>query len=150
MATTFRADLRTAVVASLDIFIAANPTLLRRSELVQPPSPIGDLPLAYVDYATENIRWDSQTMDRVITMSVVVVRPMADNTETLVASDSLTDKLVDHFNTVGSTGTQFVPNSIWSEMSISNEDYPVESDDGVRHFFATRMTFVVSKMEGRA
>ena len=42
-------------------------------------------------------------------------------------------------------------NSVWTDMTIADEDYPVPSDDGtVRHFYATRITFVVSKMEGRA
>lgn len=148
MSTTFRQDVTTAVVTSLDVFIAANPTLLRRSELTRPPSVMGDLPLAFVDSRDERIRWDAQTMDRVMTLPVVVVWPMADNNETVRRADVLVDALVDHFNV---NSIHFVPNSSWTEMTIADEDYPVPSDDGtVRHFYATRLTFVVSLMEGRA
>ena len=52
MTTTFRADLAAAMVSSLDVFIAANPAMLRRSELTRPPSVMGDLPLAFVDRGT--------------------------------------------------------------------------------------------------
>ena len=148
MTTTFRADLRTAMVASLDVFIAANPAMLRRSELVRPPSVMGDLPLGFIDLESEAIHWDAQTMDRVITVSVVVVWPMADNVETVQSVDVLVDAIVDHFNT---NSIHFVPNSSWTDATIGDEDYPVASDDGtVRHFYAMRFRFVVSKQEGRA
>ena len=144
--TTFRQDVTTAIVASIDAFIAANPTLLRRSEQARPPSVMGDLPLAFVDGRDERIHFDAQTMDRVMTIAVVVVSQMADNVETLIRHDIVTDALIDHFNGYIS----FVPNSSWTDLTIADEDYPVPSDDGtVRHFFATRMTFVVSLMEGR-
>lgn len=148
MTTTFRADLTTAIVTSLDVFIAANPTMLRRSELTRPPSVMGDLPLAFVDRGSEAIHFDMQTMDRVITLSVVIVWPLSDNAETVRLVDLLVDAIVDHFNT---NSIHFVVNSSWTDLTIADEDYPVPSDDGtVRHFYATRLTFVVSKMEGRA
>lgn len=148
MATTFRQDVTTAVVTSLDVFIAANPTLLRRSEVTRPPSVMGDLPLAFVDGRDERIHFDAQTMDRVMTLPVVVVWPLSDNAETVRKADVLVDALVDHFNV---NSIHFVPNSSWTDMTIADEDYPVPSDDGtVRHFYATRLTFVVSLMEGRA
>jgi len=148
MATTFRQDLTAAIVGAIDAFIASNPTLLRRSERGRPPSVMGDLPLAFVDGRNEAIHFDAQTMDRVMTIAVVVVSPLADNVETLVRHDVVTDALVDHFN-VGYI--HFVPNSSWTDLAINDEDYPVISDDGTtRHFFATRFTFTVSLMEGRA
>jgi hypothetical protein len=148
MTTTFRQDVVAAVVASLDVFIAANPAMLRRSELAQPPSVAGDLPLAYVDSRDERIHWDAQTMDRVMTLPVVIVWPLTDNIETVRLVDVLIDAIVDHFNV---NSIHFVPNSSWTDVTIADEDYPVPSDDGsVRHFYATRLTFTVSKMEGRA
>lgn len=148
MTTTFRQDLVAAVVDSLDVFIAANPAMLRRSELAQPPSVMGDLPLAFVGSRDERIHWDAQTMDRVMTLPVVIVWPMADNIETVRAVDVLIDAIVDHFNT---NSIHFLPNSSWTDATIADEDFPVESADGtVRHFYATRFTFVVSLMEGRA
>jgi hypothetical protein len=146
--TTFRQDLVHAIVDSLDVFIAANPAMLRRSELARPPSVMGDLPLAFVDSRNEAIHWDMGTMDRVMTVPVVIVWPLADNVETVRTVDVLIDAIIDHFNV---NSIHFVPNSIWSDVTIADEDYPVASDDGtVRHFYATRITFVVSKMEGRA
>jgi len=146
--TTFRQDVVQAVVDSLDVFIAANPDKLRRSELARPPSVVGDLPLAFVDSRDEAIHWDAQTMDRVMTLPVVIVWPLADNVETVRLVDVLIDAIVDHFNV---NSIHFVANSSWTDMTIADEDYPVASDDGtVRHFYATRITFVVSKMEGRA
>jgi hypothetical protein len=148
MATTFRQDLTLAIVGAIDTFIAANPTLLRRSERGRPPSPIGDLPLAFVDGRDERIHFDAQTMDRVMTIAVVVVRPITDNVETLVAADVAVDALIDHFN---ATYIHFVPRSSWTDLVIADEDYPVDSADGTTaHFFATRLTFTVSLMEGRA
>ena len=83
-----------------------------------------------------------------MTISVVVVSALGDNVETLVRHDIVTDALIDHFN---ATYIHFVPNSSWTDLTIGDEDYPVDSADGTTvHFFATRMTFVVSLMEGRA
>jgi len=146
--TTFRQDLVQAIVDSLDVFIAANPDKLRRSELARPPSVVGDLPLGFVDSRDERIHWDVGTMDRVMSVPVVIVWPLADNVETVRRVDVLIDAIIDHFNV---NSIHFVPNSSWTDVTIADEDYPVASDDGtVRHFYATRITFVVSKMEGRA
>lgn len=148
MATTFRQDITAAIVSSIDAFIAANPTLLRRSERGRPPSVMGDLPLAFVDGRNETIHFDAQTMDRVMTIAVVVVSSIGDNVETLVRHDVVTDALIDHFN---AAYIHFVPNSSWTDLVINDEDYPVESADGsTAHFFATRLSFTVSLMEGRA
>ena len=148
MTTTFRQDLVQAIVDSLDVFIAANPDKLRRSELARPPSVMGDLPLAFVDSRDETINWSRGVMDRIITVPIVVVWPMADNVETVRSVDVLVDAIIDHFNI---NSLHFVPNSSWTSVTIADEDYPVASDDGtVRHFYATRITFVVSKGEGRA
>lgn len=148
MTTTFRVDLRAAGVTSLDAYIAANPDKLRRSESVKPPSPAGDLPLAYIDDMSERIHFDMQTMDRVMSMDMVIVWPLADNAETVARVDAVVDGIIDHFN---ANYIHFVANSSWTDLTVADEDYPVPSDDGtVRHFYATRLSFVVSKMEGRA
>jgi hypothetical protein len=147
MPTTFRQDITARLVVAIDAFISANPTLLRRSEAARPPSVMGDLPLAFVDGRQEQLSFSSGIRERVMTPSVVVVSPMADNVETVQRHDVLVDKLVDHFTTY----SQIAPDTIWDRMAIDDEDYPVASDDGtVRHFFATRFTFNnVSIMEGR-
>ena len=148
MATTFRTDVTAAAGAALDAFIAANPTMLRRSELARPPSVMGDLPLGFILGRDEAIHFDAQTMDRVMTLSILFVSPLADNVETVRRHDAAVDAFVDFVN---AGYLHFVPNSSWTDLTINDEDYPVESDDGItRHFFATRFTFVVSLMEGRA
>jgi len=147
MATTFRQDVTAGLVTILDAFIAANPTILRRSERAQPPSVMGDLPLAFVDGRPERIRHDSGTRERVMSPSIVVVSSIGDNVETVVRHDVLVDLLVDHFT----ANPHVMPVTIWDEMTVDDEDYPVLSESGkVDHFYATRFTFVnLSIMEGR-
>ena len=148
MTTTFRADVVQAAVDSLDVFIAANPDKLRRSELARPPSVAGDLPLAFIDGRAERIHWMSQLMNRVMSLEIVIVSPLYDNVETVRRHDVLIDLLIDHLNV---NSIHFVDDSDWVDMTIGDEDYPVTSGDGdVRHFYATRITLVVSKSEGRA
>ena len=148
MATTFRTDVTAGLVTIIDAFITANPTLIRRSSRAEPPSIVGDLPIAYVDRRTETISHDSGIRVRTMTPSVVVVSPLADNVETVTAHDSLVDLLVDHFTTYA----HITSNTVWSDMTVDDESYPVESNDGtIRHFFATRFTFGnVSIQEGRS
>jgi hypothetical protein len=148
MATTFRQDITAGLVTILDYFIVAHPTLLRRSERAQPPSVMGDLPLAFVDSRTEQISHTSGIRERVMVPSVVVVSPLADNVETVVRHDVLVDLLVDHFT----RHPHVMPVTIWDRMAIDDEDYSVDSDDGTtRHFYATRFTFGnLSIMEGRS
>jgi hypothetical protein len=145
--TTFRQDITSQLVVALDAFIATNPDKLRRSVVARPPSIVGDLPIAFVDGRQEQLSFSSGIRERVMTPSVVVVSPLADNVETVTRHDVLVDALVDHFTNYAQLST----NTIWDRMAIDDEDYPVASDDGtVRHFFATRFTFNnVSIMEGR-
>lgn len=147
MGTVFRQNVTAGLVTILDYFIVAHPTLLRRSERARPPSIVGDLPIAFVDGRTERISHSSGIRERVMTPSVVVVSPLADNVETVVRHDTLVDLLVDHFT----RHPHVLANSIWDEMSVDDEDYPVDSDDGsTRHFYATRFSFGnLSVMEGR-
>ena len=147
MTTTFRADITAGLVTILDVFIAANPTLLRRSERARPPSIVGDLPIAFVDGRNEDISHTVGTRERVMTPSVVVVSPIGDNVETVVSRDTLVDLLVDHFTSY----PNIVTGTIWDRMTVRDEDYPVESADGTtRYFFATRFTFGnLSIREGR-
>jgi hypothetical protein len=145
--TTFRQDVTAGLVTILDAFIAANPTYMRRSERARPPSIVGDLPIAFVDGRTERIRHSSGIRERVMTPSVMVVSPLTDNVETVVSHDELVDLLVDHFTNY----PHVIPVTIWDEMSVDDEDYPVvEADGTVRRFYATRFTFGnLSVMEGR-
>ena len=147
MTTTFRQDLTAGLVTVLDAFIAANPTLLRRSERARPPSIVGDLPVAYVDARPETITHSVQIRTRTMRPSVVVVSPMADNEETVVRHDVLVDKLVDWFTDY----PHLIAGTVWEDMTVSDEDFTVETATGDRHFYATRFTFEdVTIQEGRA
>lgn len=147
MTTTFRQDVTAGLVTVLDAFKASNPTLLRRVERARPPSVLGDLPLAYVDTRAESITHAVQIRTRTMRPSVVVVSPMADNEETVVRHDVLVDALVDHFT----DNPHIIGNTVWEDMTVSDEDFSVETATGDRHFYATRFTFEdVTAQEGRA
>jgi hypothetical protein len=146
MATTFRQDITAGLVTILDAFITANPTLLRRSVRSRPPSVVGDLPVGFVDSRSEAIGHDVGVRTRTMSPSVVVVSPVADNSETVVRHDVLVDALVDHFTTY----PHLISGTIWDRMTVNDEDYSVDTDTGSRHFYATRFTFEnVSIQEGR-
>jgi hypothetical protein len=146
MPSTFRTDITAGLVTILDAFIAANPTLLRRSERARPASVVGDLPIAFVDTRPESIVHDSGTRTRTMTPSVLVVNSIGDNAETVIAFDSLVDKLVDHFTDY----PHITPNTIWSSMSVDDETYS-EGEEFVRYFHAVRFSFGnVSIQEGRS
>ena len=147
MATTFRQDLRTALLAMYDDYITANPTLVRRSETVRPPSIVGDLPIIFTDNLGETASYDVQLRTRVARPEVLVVSPVTDNAETVLRHDVLVDSLYDHFQSY----VHLVPNTVWDRLTVADEDYPVDSDTGTRHFLATRFRFEgVTIIEGRA
>lgn len=142
MPTTFRTDQVTGIVAVLDGVKAAHPTLLLAAYPARPEG-LPDLPCAFVENRPETIRHDSGTRTRTMSPSVIVVRRPTDNRETMLAFDALVDILVDAFT----ASPQFAPNTIWSDMTVSDEDYPV-GDDYILP--AVRFTFPnVSIMEGR-
>lgn len=146
MTTTFRQVLRTNLVSMMDAFIAANPSLLRRSEAARPPSIAGDLPVMFVDRLGETATYDVQLRRRTASPEVLVVSQLTDNVETVIRHDVLVDALYDHFQSY----THLVANTSWDRLSVNDEDFSVESDTGVRHFYATRFTFEnVLMIEGR-
>ena len=148
MTTTFRQDITAGLVVILDAFIAANPTMVRRSEIAEPPSVAGDLPVAFVAGRPERITHTAQIRQRTMSPSVLVVSSITDNVETVQSHDALVDALVDHFT----ASPHISSNTIWEDMTVADEDYDVASADGtVRHFYATRFTFEdVSIQEGRS
>jgi hypothetical protein len=148
MATTFRQDITAGLVTILDAFVTANPTLLRRTELAEPPSVMGDLPIAFVSNRPERIHHDSGIRQRTMSPSVLVVSNITDNIETVVRHDVLVDKLLDHFTTY----PHIASNTVWEDMTVADEAYDVaEADGSVRQFYATRFTFEdVTVQEGRA
>jgi hypothetical protein len=155
MTTTFRQDVVAGLLDILTSFRNTNPAMLRRVEAVEPPSVVGDLPLAFISGRTERVTHDSGIRQRVMTPAVIVVSQMAANEETVTSHDVLVDALLDHFTSyphvIPATSANAPRGDIWDEMTIDDEDYPVASADGtIRHFYATRFTFGnLSIQEGR-
>ncbi len=141
MPTTFRNDVSAGILSTLNTFIAAHPTLLIRAFRARPES-YPDLPCAYIENRPEVITHDSGTRTRLMNPSVVVVRKITNNAEAMAAFDVLVDLLVDAFTAV----PQFASDTIWSRMSVDDEDAPFGDYD----FAAVRFTFSeVSIQEGR-
>lgn len=147
MPTTFRADTRAGLVTATQAFITANPTMLYVVHTSRPSSFAGDMPFAYVDLLGEDIRHTSGTRIRTMQPSVVVVSRPSENAQQTAAWDLLVDALVDHFTDYA----HISPNTIWDEMTVTDEGEEVQSEQGVRTFPAVRFRFGnVSAMEGRA
>lgn len=143
MSTTFRADVATGLLAILDAFRAANPTLLRATFKARPPSPVNDLPYAYVNGRSETITHSNQIRRRVMRPEVIVVDALTDNVETVERFDLLVDALIDHF----SASPAVTPNTHWDAMSV--DDILEELPDGT-YRAGVRFSFTnITAQEGR-
>jgi hypothetical protein len=141
MATTFRNDIAAGIETVLTTFRTAHPTLLLGVHRARPES-FPDLPVAYIDHRPEAITHSQGTRTRTMQPSVVVVRRITDNAETMAAFDTLVDLLVDAFT----ASPQFAPDTIWDQLTVADED----AHFGDYDFAAVRFTFGdVSIMEGR-
>lgn len=117
-----RTDLITGMLALLDAFIAANPTLLRRRFKVRPPTLVTDLPCAYIDLRPENIHYDNSIRDRRFNPSIVFVDRLTDNGETMDRFDTLIDAFVDFADAYAHlTGTGTTLNNVWSDAVVADE-----------------------------
>ncbi len=141
MATTFRADTVAGIYAVLDAFRTANPTLLLGVHRARPES-FPDLPAAYIDGRDEAVTHSAGVRTRTMRPQVVVVRRITNNEEAMLAFDTLVDALLDAFTAQPS----FDAGTMWSDVSIADEDAPFGDYD----FAAVRFTFGdVTIMEGR-
>lgn len=141
MATTFRTDIADGILAVLVAFRSANPSLLTGVHRARPSS-FPDLPAAYIENRPESIGHSMGVRTRTMSPSVVVVRRITDNAETMAAFDTLVDLLVDAFT----ASPSFAAGTIWDEMTVSDEDAPFGDYD----FAAVRFTFDdITIMEGR-
>lgn len=111
MATTFRQDVVAGLLALLDSFQAAHPTMLKRTFPVRPPS-FPELPLAFVGSRDELILHDSGLRTRRMNPTIVFVDLIdLHNTATLDRLDTLIDAALDHFtaNPHGVNGAVLAP-----------------------------------------
>lgn len=96
--TTFRADVAAGVKTLLDVYMAANPTLLRSTAIRRPSSfATGELPCAYVGNRSEALTHDAGTRGREMTVAVEIVDWLSDSVETAARFDLLVDDLLDIF-----------------------------------------------------
>ena len=143
MATSFRTDVGDGLLAILNAFIAANPTLLVRAYRARPSGPIADLPMAYIEGRPERVTHVQGVRTRTMTPSVVVIDRNTDNAETMARLDVLVDALLDAFT----AEPHVTPATIWDEMTIADEPFDV----GETEFAAVRFTFGdLSIAEGRS
>lgn len=126
MATTWRVDLRAALVAILEDQSAATPTLLRKVWPNRPQS-FGETPCAYVSTIPERVEHDAGTRRRTSTPQVVLVDSYRDNAQTGDLLDQLVDYLVDRFDLPGNVSR--VPNTIIEIVSISDTDVEVNGPE---------------------
>jgi hypothetical protein len=142
MPTTFRSDVAVGILAVLNAFIAAHPTLLLRAYRARPENVTVDMPAAFIDARPESVTHDSQIRTRLMSPSVVVVRAYTDNPETMTAFDTLVDLLVDAFT----AQPQFAAGTMWDTFTVADEEYEI----GEYLYPAVRFTFAdVTIMEGR-
>lgn len=140
--TTVRQDLAAGLLAIIDSFIAANPTLLRRSYPVQPPGFV-EFPSAYVGPRTENATHSAGTRTRTLSPSIVLVDRIGDNTETMGRMDILVDAFADHLT----AHPHVVANTIWEDWTVVDEQ--IDIGDGSALLASTFTLSDLSAKEGR-
>jgi hypothetical protein len=120
MPTTFRQDLRAALVAVLTEFRVENPGLLRAVHAARPES-LGELPAAYVGSFAETITHTAGTRERAMRPSVLVVDTLEENAETARRLDVLVDLLVDRFT----ANVRRIGTSIIEPVSVTDGELAV-------------------------
>lgn len=116
MTTTFRADVRAALVTVLEAQQSATPSLLRKVTASRPGG-FAELPCAYVSNMSEQITWDSGTRTRtMIGLEVQIVDTYREGANDTL--DDLVDALVDRVN----TAVQQIPNAILEFTGIRDQD----------------------------
>lgn len=124
MATTWRVDLRAALVAILEDQSAATPSLLRKVYPNRPGS-FGETPAAYVSNLPERITHDAGTRTRRSAPQVMVIDTYRDNQQTGDLLDQLVDLLVDRFDLPGNVSR--IPGTIIELVSLTDTDVEVSS-----------------------
>lgn len=147
MATTFRHDLRTALVTTLESFQASwNAGKPDREQVHQVyrarPASLHP-PCLYVGpFRTARITHSAGVRTRLVQPQVVAVQGIYDNAETVDRQDTLVDALIEHLTTNVRMVTETVT------QPISDEDVELDLGGGTV-YFATIITLEGDIAEGR-
>lgn len=98
LASSFRQQVVTGVVAVLTAFQAANPTLLVQTSSARPRSATNfALPGAYIDTRSESVTFDHDIRYTTLTTPVIVCVQVSDNVQAEAQMDAIMDGLRDAF-----------------------------------------------------
>lgn len=147
MATTFRADVRSALVAILQDQQTATPTLLRKVWPSRTGGFTGELPCAYVSNLTETITWTAGTRTRVLDGAEIILVDTYGSEGMIDRLDQLVDKLVDRFN----DNVQRVGNAIIELTRVTDTEVEVVSAGATTYYRAVALSLArTAKWEGRS
>lgn len=148
MTTTGRQDVVDGLVAVLEAFQAANPTLLRKVYSRRPGSFDGEKPVAFVGNRDELILHTSGTRQRTFAPTVVIVDVFGDNEQSAGRMDALVDGLVDTFT----ANPHAIDGAVLSQTAVLDiEIEQPKADGGSIHYPATTLVFgEIVLMEGRS
>jgi hypothetical protein len=142
MVTTFRHDVAANIKTNvLDVYQAANPTLLRAVYRAR-PSQIGETPCAWIGDRSEQLTHDSGTRGRTMLVQVVLCDTITDNGETLDRIDPLVDALLDALTALPHGVTS---GTVLDPVGVDDADIPF----GTVNYFGTVITVRVRILEGR-
>jgi hypothetical protein len=143
--TTFREDCRTALLAALNAWRTANPTLLRKTWPVRPDSyTLGDFPSAAIGDLSESIANSQGIRTRTMTgFSLELVDRVPDNAEAALRMDLLVDAMLDYFNDPHLiSGTTVI-------QPVAVDDVRGVSEATNLQWYGNVISFATNKMEGR-
>lgn len=145
-ATTFRRDVRAALVTILEAQAAASPALLRKVEPTRPGS-FPEVPCAYVSNLTETITWTAGVRTRIFDGAQLTIvdsyrEATADNL------DQLVDLLVDRFSAATSSA---IGNAIVEPTRVEDAEISVEGSERTTYYRGVVITLArTAKWEGRS
>lgn len=120
MGTTFRRDVRAALLGVITEFHVENPGLLRAAYAARPEA-ISEVPAAWVGDIPETIQHDAGTRERALRPTIVVAGAIGENAEVIRAMDEVVDELIDRFT----AAVRRVPTSIIQPVSVTDGEIAV-------------------------
>lgn len=144
MATTFRVDLRAALLAILEEQKTATPNLLRKVEASRPGA-FHEVPCAYIGGMSEQVTHTAGTRTRTFAgAEIVLVDAFRENGYATL--DELVDKLMDRFT----DNRQRIGNAIIGVAGVSDTEIPIVGETATTYYPGAIISLgPTSKWEGR-